>query len=197
MKKILTAISAVLLLLTAGIFSSCQEGDEIVNELAGPTNTWCSMPIQYKNSDDATDSANLYVHFYFSSTDTTSDSSAAKALKKGTTIPAGLTMVVTADSDSSSIISGLTTSAYIMKTFPLDQEVAADDGDSSYKVTGSREKWSGIYWLKSDLRKADNQDSNPPSQLANNGNGTKLEWESIKDEFSWKRLLANYLLNSL
>ena len=197
MKKFMTLISALVILGCGIVFSGCEEGDEIVNELAGPTQTWCSMPIEYKNADDSLSSANLYAHFYFTSTDVNSTSTAAAALKKGTTIPAGLTIVVTAASDASSVISGLTNNAYIMKTYPLDQEVAADDTDSSFKVTGSREKWSAIYWMKSELRQADNQSKNPPSQLSNNGSGTNLEWDSIKDQFSWKRLLANYLLNSL
>ncbi len=196
MKKITKILAACILAASALCMTGCQEGDEIVNELAGPAKKWCSMPVEYKNSDEA-QAANIYVHFYWSSTDTTSTSNAAKALKKGYTIPAGLTIVITAVSDASSIISGLTNSAYIIKTFPLDGEVAADDTDSTYKVSGTRDKWSAIYWLKSDLRQADNQDSNPPSQLTNNGGGTELSWDSIKNEFSWKRLIANYLLNSL
>ena len=194
MKKIFGLLTAAVLFAGSFALTGC---DEVADELSGPEKTWCSMPVTYAN-DDESSTANIYVHFYFSTTEVTSDSTASKALKKGITIAAALTVVVTsAGGDQSSIIAGLTSNAYIMKTFALDSETAADDGDNSYTVTGSREKWSAIYWLKSDLRQADNQDSDPPAQLSNGGNGTGLNWDSIKDTFSWKRLLANYLLDSL
>lgn len=198
MKKMLKLLAVTAMVACGLMMTSCiQEGDEIINELAGPTQTWCDMPISYTNSDGG-ETASLYAYFFYSDTDVTSTSTGGSALKKGTTIPAGLTVVITSanNSDQSSIISGLTRNAYIMKTFPKDQEVSAEDG-SDFKVTGSREKWSAIYWMKKDLRQADHQNKNPPSQLTNGGQGVTLDWDSIKDQFSWKRLLADYLLGSL
>ena len=197
MKKMLKLLAVAAMIACGLMMTSCQEGDEIINELAGPTQTWCDMPISYKNSEGG-ETASLYAYFFYSDTDVTSTSTGGSALKKGTTIPAGLTIVITSanNSNQSSVISGLTSNAYIMKTFPKDQEVSAEEG-SDFHVTGSREKWSAIYWMKKELRQADHQNKNPPAQLTNGGNGTNLAWDSIKEQFSWKRLLADYLLNSL
>lgn len=199
MKKMLKLLAVAAMIACGLMMTGCQEGDEILNELAGPTQTWCNMPISYSNSNGG-ETAALYVHFFYSDTEVKSTSTSANALKKDITIPAGLTIVITsANNDQSSVIAGLTANAYIMKTFPKDQEVAiGDNGEADpdgFKITGSREKWSAIYWMKKDLR--DNQEKNPPSQLSNGGAGTNLDWETIKNQFSWKRLLADYLLGSL
>ena len=201
MKKIFMIISAALLLAGAGFFTGCKEGDEITQGLAGPKNTWCNMPVSYTNSDGGQTAA-LYAYFYYTDTDVSSTSTSATALKSGITIPAGLTIVITAAPSTgtdgvSSIINGLTSSAYIIKTFPKNSETTADTGDESYTFKGSLEKWSAIYWAKDDLRKSDNKSATPPYQLTNSGNGTALAWDNIKEQFSWKRLLANYLLSIL
>lgn len=186
MKKFSKILIGIALLVSGFIFSSCQQGDEIteVKEiLAGPKNTWCRMPVSYKNSDSASE-ASLYAYFYYTENSVT---------QGRVTLEPGLTIVITTkdNQDQSSIISGLVSGAYILKTFPKDSSVSVDDGDTSNSFTGSREKWSAIYWAKDELR---SRTYSMPTQL--NGNGG-LNWDSIKETFSWKRLLANYLLSIL
>lgn len=187
MKKVFKIAAALAVMASAFFFGSCGD-DEIVNVLAGPKNTWCKMPVQYKTSDDENAStANLYAHFYYTDTDKTIS---------GVPFPAGLSIVVTAFDDSASeIIQGLSDTAYIMKSFPKDVEttVASDvEGEPAIKVNGSVAKWSAIYWAKDDLHNKENQTTTAPSQLS----GTNLGENGIAN-FSWKRLLANYLLNIL
>ncbi len=199
MKKLISIMAAVFVALSGFMMTSCQEGDEIINELAGPTQTWCEMPVSYaKDGGEAPAQPNLYVYFYYTDTEV-KGTSGSKNLKTTETIEPGLTIVVTpvtnsnGDSLAQSVIKELAGNCYIKKTFPKDSE-SDEDG---FKITGSREKWSAIYWMKSDLRKTENHDKNPPAQLTNGGNGVGLNWDQIKEDFSWKRLLADYLLNSL
>lgn len=205
MKKILT-IFAVALTLTSGfLFSSCSDDDD---DLLGPKNVWCEMPVEYSNGKegDEAKSAVVYVCMYYSDTDVTGSESGSKYLKKGTTIPAGITMVVTAKPNesgtlASEVISGLTENSYIMKNFPLNENATFENDDSGtydskLNFKANRGWWTALYLLKSDLRKSANQDVNPPAVLTNGSSAKSLEWESIKESFSWKKLLANYLLNS-
>lgn len=186
MKKIFGIISATLLLASGLLFTSC--GDEEVTEvLAGPTNTWCRMAVDYKNSESDDSSSPLYAYFYYTDS--------AKTIS-GKNIPAGLTIVLTARTEdtgtvTSGLLSALTSNTYLMKTFPKDGNAEVDEGDSSYTFTGTREKWSAIYWAKKELR--ENRNVEVPSQLS----GTGVDWSAVKNNFSWKRLLANYLLSVL
>lgn len=190
MKKIFGIISAAVLLASGLLFTSC--GDEEVTEvLAGPKNTWCRMPVSYKNSDSDTTptEANLYAYFYYTDSNKTIGS---------TTFPAGLNIVVTyANSSSSSIISGLTENTFIMKTFAKNGTTSVnDDGDSGSTITVSnaRAKWAAIYWGKDELRESSNKSTSAPSAVQN---GTNISEGLDFTNFSWKRLLANYLLSVL
>lgn len=205
MKKILTIFTAALILASGLLLSSCSGDDD---DLLGPKNVWCEMPVEYSNGKegDEAKSATIYVYMYYSDTDVSGTESGSKYLKKDTTIPAGITMVVTAKSDesgtlASEVISGLTENTYIMKNFPLNEEAKFENddsgsSDSKLNFKANRGWWTALYLLKPDLRKSANQDVNPPAVLANSSSAKSLKWESIKESFSWKKLLANYLLNS-
>lgn len=188
MKKVFKIAAALAVMASAFFFGSCGD-DEIVQVLQGPADVWCRMPVEYKNSDDSTDAANLYAYFYYTETE--------KTIGKAT-LPAGLSVVITANGSSqSSIITGLTEKAYILKKFPKDEPVTIGDSDTdSTAITfnGSRSKWTAIYWGKDPLHDKANQSSSAPTQVMN---GTELNADEIKDCFSWKRLLANYLLSIL
>lgn len=196
MKKIFTILACAVTLLSGMMFVGCTEEDKDL--LMGPEGVWCDMPITYKNSEGG-EVANLYVYCIYTSTDITSTSTGASYLKNGTTIPAGITFVVTAKTDQSSVISGLTEGQYVMKNFPLNGDAdyeSDDDGSDSTKITfkANRAWWTALYYLKADLRKSDHQSVNPPAGLTNGGYKAPLTWDTVKAEFSWKRLLANYLL---
>ena len=187
MKRLFKIVTAAALIASGFLFGSCED-EEVVNVLTGPKNTWCTMPVQYKTSDDETaQTASLYAHFYYTDS--------AKTVS-GVDFPAGLSIVVTAlDNSQSEIIQGLSNTAYILKSFPkdVDTEVSGEEGEAAIKVNGSVAKWTAIYWAKEDLHNKNNQSTTPPTQLAN---GTNLGEDGLTN-FSWKRLLANYLLNIL
>lgn len=194
LKRILGIIAA-----TACVFAfgGCSEGD--AEALLGPENTWCAMPVEYASSD-GTSKATIYVWCYYTDTEV-KGTGAAAGMKSGITLPAGLTFVVTAKSDVSSIISGLTSNTYIMKSFPNDTETSGlDENDTSYTFKGTKTKWAVLYWAKSDLRNPDNQLTKNAvlpvlATSSSTSSPTELSWDSVKSTFSWKKLLANYLLN--
>lgn len=187
MKKVFKILSAVALLASSLVLGSCSEDDEIVQVLQGPANVWCRMPVDYTSDSDSSSTAKLYAHFYYTDTEQTIGNE---------TLPAGITIVVTAfDNSTSTIISSLTSDAYLIKSFPKDEAVSiSEEEDDSRTLKGTREKWTAFYWGKDDLHKKANQSTTPPSQLYGDGS---IKWDEIKNVFSWKKLLANYLLSIL
>lgn len=169
--------------------AGCSDGEK--NEILGmiaPSNTWCSKDVTYKKTDDGSASAALHVTFYYTDTAIAKSSSDEGPKEE---IPAGITVLITLkDGGSNSLISGLTKTAYIMKTFPKDSDTALD-GDSSSTFKGTFEKWAAIYRLSTDLQT--NKSTTIPGALRNDTNYTGLNWDEIKENFSWKRLLVNYL----
>ncbi len=187
MKKVFKILSAAVLFAASLVLGSCSEDDEIVQVLQGPANVWCRMPVDYTSDSDSSSTANLYAYFYYTENDTT---------VSGKTLPAGLSVVVTARGDTDSIISELKNNTYLIKSFPKDETTTVGDSEddaASINVNGSRAKWTAIYWAKDPLREAANKSTTPPSQLS----GTELSTDDIKNVFSWKKLLANYLLSIL
>ena len=187
MKKVFKILSAAALFAASLVLGSCSEDDEIVQVLQGPANVWCKMPVDYTSDSDSSSTANLYAYFYYTENDTT---------VSGKTLPAGLSVVVTARGDTDSIISELKNNTYLIQSFPKDETKTigdSEDDTASINVNGSRAKWTAIYWAKDPLREAANKSTTPPSQLS----GTELSADDIKNVFSWKKLLANYLLSIL
>jgi len=196
MKKTSILIAALFAVAMMFVGAGCSDGDKnelqgMKNEILGivaPSNTWCSKDITYSKADDASKSAALHVSFYYTDT----------AIPKGTgdegpkeAIPAGITILITLkDGGSNNLITSLTKSTYIMKSFPKDSDTALD-GDSSSTFKGTFEKWAAIYRLSTDLQT--NKSTTTPGALRNDTNYTGLNWDEIKENFSWKRLLVNYL----
>jgi len=182
MKKLTKILMGIALLVSGFMFTGC--GDEVTGVLAGPTNTWCKMPVSY-NDDSSSTTSSLYAYFYYA----TSDKKIGTAeLKKG------LNLVVTANGTTQ--ISGLTNSAYILKNFNEDGETSISDSSTDTEVLnvcGNRAKWSAIYWAKDDLRNKSNQSTTAPSQVRS---GEAVSVDTLSN-FSLKNLLRNYLLTAL
>ncbi len=192
LKRILAVIAA-----TASVFAFAGCSEEDADALLGPENTWCGMDVTY-TPENASSSATIYVWCYYTDTEVKGTGTTA-GMKSDITLPAGLTFVVTSKVDNSSIISGLTKNAYIMKSFPKDTDTSTDldASDTTYSFKGSRAAWAALYWAKADLRNSENQLSKNTvlSVLATTSSDENLSWDSVKSTFSWKKLLANYLLN--
>ena len=176
MKKLTGIIAAFLI---AGIFfSGCTPEDKEL--LLGPENTWCKTELSYKNADGETEITSLDVWVYYTDSEKT---------ENGTTLKPGLTVVLACKGGSNTTLSKALNGCYVMKTFEKDK---TDSDLEGVDWKSSRATWAALYWAKADFRKSANQQSTNPFLYT----GSELEnFSSIKDNFSWKRLLASYLLS--
>lgn len=192
MKKILTILTAALLL-GAGLLVSCkEEGDEIINELAGPTNTWCEIPVYITTEETSNSKPDLYLDLIFCATDYAKKSGSANL---GVDLKAGITVVAHASIELESL--GMSAGSYVVKNFPLNGSSNDTDDNDSYSFTGSKAKWTALYWSKKAMRDTNTQIDLPkaPTPVCNTNTGyTQL---TDLSKFSWKKLLANYLLDNL
>lgn len=165
------------LLLLAVFFSSCTPEDLLL----GPENTWCKTELSYKNIDGDTETTSLDVWVYYTDSEKT---------ESGKTLKPGLTVVLACKSGSgSTALSKALGNCYVMKTFEKDK---TDSDLEGVNWKSSRATWTALYLAKADFRKSENQKSENPFLYT----GSELgDFNSIKDNFSWKRLLASYLLS--
>lgn len=119
------------------------------------------------------DGTDLYAYFYY----TDNPINVGKE-----NLISGLTIVVTGNEGS------WASNDYVLQTFPKNSSKTVGSGSDTYTFTGSHEKWSAIYWSNQKLRQ---NKGIKPSQIEN---GTKINEDG---KFSWKRLLADYLLSTL
>lgn len=200
MKKILTILTAAMMLATGFLLSGCSDDDD--DEFFGPTNTWCEAPIT-KKAEDGSEITLGYIAAVYCDEDYVSTGTGSSQLKKGEKLDAGITIVIWGDSNASddsftgSILNGLTKATYIKKTFPKgsDTEVSDSDGTTS-KVKGSRLVWSAAYVFNKDLHNVDNQKKLPFAPVPMTSSVYSDASETLKD-FSWKTVLKQYLINSL
>lgn len=200
MKKLFGFIAAAFVLASAFTFTSCDEADDLL----GPVNTWCEMPITKTGSDGTTEETIGYVAMIYCDSKVTgvagsSNLSSSITLEPGLTVVAWVKNNVNSDSLTGTVLNGLNSSSYVLKTFGKSEEAVSDSTDDteSFSFAGSRATWTAIYYSKSDLRNSVTQNVHPacPSVLSNGGSYKNIT-ESIVN-FSWKNLLKQYLINSL
>ncbi|MCR4822083.1 MAG: hypothetical protein K5873_04325 [Treponema sp.] len=201
MKKFLSIVSAALLFASTSLFTACSTEDE----LGAPTNTWVEKTYTYKDSNN--NSSQLTCYFMYSESgysnsnlqNVPSDSQNGSA----TTIKPGLTVVIVPSTDSNSvsgtIANTLANNKFICKTFTNGTNSETDSSDSStFSFTMSAAKWNLFYYANLASFLANDQLKNPPTPLKSSSySELTLDTEELKKQFSWKRLLANYLLGSL
>lgn len=184
MKKLFGIMTCLAVLLAGVMFTGC---DEVEDELAGPENTWCELPVSYNESADP----NLYLYAIYVPAQV-SGTSGSSNLKTSITLEPGITVVASAKVDIASL--GMTAGSYTIKTFPLNATANDSTDNDSYTFAGTKAKWTAIYWAKKDLRNTSTQNVLPkaPSAITNSSNYAEL---TDLSSFNWKALLASYLLN--
>lgn len=202
MKKIFGILAAVAVLMTSLVFTSCGPMDDLL----GPVDTWCEMPIE-TTVEDGEKVTLGYMSVIYTEKQVTGSSSTSGELKKGLTIEPGLTLVVwvnpdiTSDKLSGTILSGMAGKTYFKKTFSNDNDELLSDNENdkeSFTFKATRSKWTAIYYSKYDLRNTNTQHELPKASdpVANSKGYSELDVDLFKD-FSWKKLLKTYLINSL
>ena len=184
MKKLFGFMTCLAVLLAGVMFTGC---DEVEDELAGPENTWCEIPVSYGASTEP----NLYLDVIYVPAQV-SGTSGSSHLKTSITLEPGITVVASAKVAIESL--GMTAGSYTIKTFPLNATESNSTDNDSYTFAGTKAKWTAIYWAKKDLRNTSTQTvlTNAPGAITNSSTYAEL---TDLSNFNWKALLASYLLN--
>ena len=184
-------------LLCGLFFAGCSEEDsKVLDDLTGPADTWCTMPVTYA-SENGTCSTTLNVSFYYASKEVKPNGSSTGLRSDIGSIPEGsISVLVTLGSGTNSLLTTLTDTKYLFKSFGSVKELTSASG-TSYEYSNMKLFWKAIY-LKNYDELSKDQSTGIPAQLQKS---TQSTYSSVSDfdleNFSWKRLLAAYLLNSL
>lgn len=133
-------------LLCGLFFAGCSEEDsKVLDDLTGPSDTWCTMPVTYA-SENGSASTTLNVSFYYASKEVNGLSS---GLCTGIeSIPEGsISVLVTLGSGgTNSLLTTLTKTQYLFKSFGSVNELTSASG-TSYEYSNMK------LFLESDLSK--------------------------------------------
>lgn len=175
-------------------FAGCSEEDsKVLDDLTGPSDTWCTMPVTYA-SENGSSSTTLNVSFYYASKEVKPNNSSTGLRSDIGSIPEGsISVLVTLGSEkNNSLLKMLTKTQYLFKSFGSVNDLTSASG-TSYSYSDMKLFWKAIY-LKNREALSKKQSTAIPAQLQKSTQYTCL---SDLENFSWKRLLAAYLLNSL
>lgn len=192
--KNLKTLTILLFVAVFSIFSlSCTQ--EEMDDILGPENTWCRTSVNYKNSEEAA-TVKLNVYCFYTDKEIQGNGSFGY-YASDVTLPAGLTIVVTADSASENFLTGLTEGYYLMKSFKNGEPVtiSGDSTNDDIQISASKSKWTALYLAKSDFRKSTNQSTTPLAELTKSDRA--LNFDNLKDEFSLNKLIRKTLINLL
>lgn len=175
-------------------FAGCSEEDsKVLDDLTGPADTWCTMPVTYAASENGSASTTVNVSFYYASKEVKPNGSLTGLRSDIESIPEGsISVLVTLGSGTNSLLTALTDTKYLFKSFGSVKELTSASG-TSYEYSDMKLFWKAIY-LKNREALSKNQSTSIPKHLQKSTQSTCL---SDLENFSWKRLLAAYLLNSL
>jgi len=193
MKRFLNFMAALALVAGSFMLAGCDAAEELADELTGPENTWCELPVYVTASKANGDDPDLYLEFIYVPEDYTGTTGSTN-LDKDITLEAGITVLAHASVDITSL--GMSAGSYTMKTFAINATDNDSDDNDSYTFAGTKAKWTAIYWAKEELRDTSTQIVLPkaPAPVCNGTGYTAL---SDFSKFNWKTLLTTYLLNSL
>ena len=183
-------------LLCGLFFAGCSEEDsKVLDDLTGPSDTWCTMPVTYA-SENGSASTTLNVSFYYASKEVKPNNSLTGLRSDIEFIPEGsISVLVTLGSGgTNSLLTTLTKTQYLFKSFGSVKDLTSESG-TSYEYSNMKLFWKAIY-LKNREALSKDQSTSIPAQLQKSTQATYLSVSDLEN-FNWKRLLATYLLNSL
>ena len=185
-------------LLCGLFFAGCSEEDsKVLDDLTGPSDTLCTMPVPYATSENGSSSTTLNVSFYYASKEVNPNGSSTGLRTDIGSIPEGsISVLVTLGSGTNSLLTALTKTQYLFKSFGSVKELTSESG-TSYEYSNMKLFWKAIY-LKNYDELSKDKSTGIPKHLQKSTQSTCLSVSDFDlENFSWKRLLAAYLLNSL
>ena len=189
MKKII--IFALAALLCSFSLAGCSSDSE--DGVPGK-GTWQKKTVDYKAKDGDTTTLEVYLYY--------SDEAYTQNLRSDVTIDPGLTVIITASSDShpSQLAQQLVGNKYVMKHYEkgayLNDDTAEDveDKDGIFKMTVGDGSWRVIYTALLVSGNTDAQTETPePIRKGKGYSQIAYDAEEIKNNLSWKRLLIALL----
>lgn len=187
MKKI-SFIFAMIALFGA-LFSSCELDD--ADDILGPKNKWCSKEFEYAGDGSE---ASSYVDCYFLYSDGTYKTSSTLVENKNFDFTVeGLTVVAVPRSDSA-LYKKLGAHKYVVKTFKAGRSYNADgeeSGDGKFSMQSTL--WTAICVLNPSL--VSSATNSVPEPLKRGADYTELT--DITNNFSWKKITAQFLVDKL
>ena len=189
MKKII--IFALAALLCSFSLAGCSSDSE--DGVPGK-GTWQKKTVDYTAKDGDTTTLEVYLYY--------SDEAYTQNLRSGVTIDPGLTVIITASSDSqtSQLAHQLFGNKYVMKHYEKgaslndDKEEAVEDKKGIFKMTVGDGSWRVIYTALLVSGNTVAQTETPePIRKGKNYSPLAYDTEEIKNNLSWKRLLIALL----
>lgn len=191
MKKII--IFALAALLCSFSLAGCSSDSE--DGVPGK-GTWQKKTVDYTAKDGDTTTLKVYLYY--------SDEAYTQNLRSGVTIDPGLTVIITASSDSQSQTSQLAQqlvgNKYVMKHYEKgaslndDTAEAVEDKNGIFNMTVGDGSWRVIYTALLVSGGTGAQTETPePIRKGSNYSPLDYDTEEIKNNLSWKRLLIALL----
>ena len=189
MKKII--IFALAALLCSFSLASCSSDSE--DGVPGK-GTWQKKTVDYKAKDGDTTTLEVYLYY--------SDEAYTQNLRSGVTIDPGLTVIITASSDSKTtqLAQQLVGNRYVMKHYEKgaslndDKEEAVEDKKGIFEMAVGDGSWRVIYTALLVSGNTVAQTETPePIRKGTDYSPIAYDTEEIKNNLSWKRLLIALL----
>ena len=155
---------------------------------------WQKKTVNYTAKDGDTTTLEVYLYY--------SDEAYTQNLRSDVTIDPGLTVIITASSDSqtSQLAQQLVGNKYVMKHYEKgaslndDKEEAVEDKKGIFKMTVGDGSWRVIYTALLVSGNTVAQTETPePIRKGSNYSPLDYDTEEIKNNLSWKRLLIALL----
>ena len=177
MKKMNKFFGFAAVLLCGLFFAGCSEEDsKVLDDLTGPSDTWCTMPVTYV-SENGSSSTTLNVSFYYASKEVKPNGSLTGLRSDIESIPEGsISVLVTLGSETNSLLTALTKTQYLFKSFGSVNELTSASG-TSYEYSNMKLFWKAIY-LKNREALSKAKSTAIPAQLQKS---TQYTYSSVSD----------------
>ncbi|MBP5251408.1 MAG: hypothetical protein J6Z17_03225 [Treponema sp.] len=199
MKKILSWLSAALIIAGTFAFTGC---DEVAKEVLNNEGVWFKYTVKYDETDDPNSGSSLICYILYTDNEYKNSNLSAKAYTNGTDgsstggsgLAAGLTLVV--KNDSGSKVGKLANNTYAIHTFEKDKKVSStttvegDDLGAFSNFTVGSTLWNAFYLYN--IKDLERQ-SGVPAVISKEFQNT---FTPVKD-FSWKKILGQLLVDNL
>lgn len=164
MKKMNKIFGFAVVLLCGLFFAGCSEEDsKVLDDLTGPSDTWCTMPVTYAASENGSSSTTLNVSFYYASKEVKPNNLSTGLRTDIESIPEGsISVLVTLGSGTNSLLTALTKTQYLFKSFGSVNDLTSASG-TSYEYSNMKLFWKAIYLKNREALSKDQSTAIPAS----------------------------------